>query len=164
MHAFSNISPHDKVCSRLAIRFLWVDVLCILQGDSRDWGEESQRLGKTFSGAHITICAASASSCQERFLQDRRIQPGLDIKLGTRVGGQSTKRPSESANPVTCRIVPYPMSVLNNYKDGYAWYSGPFVGDIFGLPLASSRLSTSRNRVLKTLADLWQELDVYEMW
>ncbi|KAI7776165.1 Neutral alkaline non-lysosomal ceramidase [Diaporthe eres] len=107
-----------QVCSSLSIRFLWVDALCILQGDSRDWGEESQRLWETFRGAYITICATSSTSCQERFLQDRPIHPGLNIKLDSAYGGQTSTRTSEKGSSVNCRIIPIPRNVLASDQGG----------------------------------------------
>lgn len=120
--------PNNKVCSSLSIRFLWVDALCILQGDSRDCGEESQRLWETFRGAYITICAASSTSCQERFLQDRPIHPGLYIKLDSAYGGQTSTQASEKGSSVNCRIITIPRNVLASDQGGQNDIH--FMGDI----------------------------------
>ncbi|KAH8746586.1 heterokaryon incompatibility protein-domain-containing protein, partial [Diaporthe sp. PMI_573] len=51
-----------EVCSKLSIRYLWVDALCILQGrhekEVEDWDHESQQMYNIFGNAFVTICAA----------------------------------------------------------------------------------------------------------
>ncbi|KAF3764144.1 hypothetical protein M406DRAFT_330495 [Cryphonectria parasitica EP155] len=55
-----------QVCSKLDIRYLWVDALCILQGNDdtavEDWNHESQQMAKIFKSALVTLCAASSTS------------------------------------------------------------------------------------------------------
>ena len=60
------------VCRALSISFLWVDALCILQGDLQDWQREPSLMGQIYSNSLLTICALSSSSCIEGFL-DRRV-------------------------------------------------------------------------------------------
>ncbi|KAK4448868.1 heterokaryon incompatibility protein-domain-containing protein [Podospora aff. communis PSN243] len=51
----------------LGFRYLWIDALCILQGDSaeavRDWEAESAQMEHIYGDAVITIVAAWASHC-----------------------------------------------------------------------------------------------------
>ncbi len=56
------------VCRALSISFLWVDALCIVQDDLEDWQRESSLMGRIYSNAYLTICAASSNSCMEGFL------------------------------------------------------------------------------------------------
>jgi hypothetical protein len=71
-----NMSPvlHDtiSVCRALKIQYIWIDALCILQGDKTDWEEQSSQMDKIFQHSYVTICAASSSSCMEGFLHRRR--------------------------------------------------------------------------------------------
>ncbi|KAF5671413.1 heterokaryon incompatibility protein [Fusarium heterosporum] len=50
------------------VRYLWVDALCIVQGDSQDWERESANMGNIFRNSYFTIGAASIQSCNESFL------------------------------------------------------------------------------------------------
>jgi len=57
-----------EVCRALSIRHLWIDSVCIIQGDTVDWDRESQVMGKIFMNSHVTICAVASASCMEGFL------------------------------------------------------------------------------------------------
>lgn len=67
------------VCKTFNIRYLWVDALCILQGDLEDWQEQSSHMSDIFGNSYLAICPVASSSCVEGFLDDR---PGSVIKLG----------------------------------------------------------------------------------
>lgn len=73
-----------KVAKALSIRYLWVDALCIIQGDSDDWARESEQMGLVYTNSYVTFCAISTSSCLEGFLD--RVPP-------IRIGFQSMLRP-----------------------------------------------------------------------
>ena len=59
------------VTRQLGLPYLWIDSLCIVQDDTDDKTKEVAKMGDIYSGAFVTISAASASSAQEGFLQDR---------------------------------------------------------------------------------------------
>ncbi|KAL8376509.1 hypothetical protein RB595_007550 [Gaeumannomyces hyphopodioides] len=56
----------------LSIPYLWIDALCILQGDDedaqRDWESQSVLMTSIFGHAHVTLGALSSSACHEHFL------------------------------------------------------------------------------------------------
>ncbi|KAF2144940.1 uncharacterized protein K452DRAFT_213182, partial [Aplosporella prunicola CBS 121167] len=56
----------------LGVRYLWIDSLCIIQDDHKDWEKESARMCDTYRYADVTICAATGNSCHDGFLQRRR--------------------------------------------------------------------------------------------
>lgn len=57
------------VCRSLQIRFLWIDSLCIIQGDKEDWESESPKMAQYYEHAYITIIPAAAASCYDGFLK-----------------------------------------------------------------------------------------------
>ncbi|KAB8225044.1 heterokaryon incompatibility protein-domain-containing protein [Aspergillus novoparasiticus] len=57
------------VCRALGVRYLWVDVLCIIQGDRVDWERESATMANVYSHSFLTVCAAQGDSCQSGFLK-----------------------------------------------------------------------------------------------
>lgn len=61
----------------LGIQFVWIDALCIIQGDAQDWVEESKNMGLVYSNAYLTILAGSSTDSRAGFLADRHnpIQP-----------------------------------------------------------------------------------------
>lgn len=84
------IQDAATVCRSLAIRYLWVDSLCIIQNQDRgqpdsstrvatDWDRENPKMGNIFSNAFVTVCASNSLSCHQSFLQRSLIQADLDI-------------------------------------------------------------------------------------
>ncbi|KAK8113527.1 hypothetical protein PG984_014053 [Apiospora sp. TS-2023a] len=59
----------------LSVPYVWIDALCIRQGDREDWEPESANMGKIYSGAFLTVCAVSSASCQEGYLQRDFVTP-----------------------------------------------------------------------------------------
>lgn len=56
------------VARGLEIRYLWIDALCIIQGDGDDWARESAMMWQLFSNAYVTIAAAASESFDDGFL------------------------------------------------------------------------------------------------
>jgi hypothetical protein len=63
------------ITRRMGVKFLWVDVLCIIQPtqlDNSDWVQESVRMGDYYKGSLFTIAAATAPDSAEGCLFNRR--------------------------------------------------------------------------------------------
>ncbi|PVH71624.1 HET-domain-containing protein [Cadophora sp. DSE1049] len=43
------------ITRRLGMQYLWIDALCIIQGDAEDWARESSNMCDVYSNAHLTI-------------------------------------------------------------------------------------------------------------
>ncbi|KAK1485953.1 heterokaryon incompatibility protein [Colletotrichum tamarilloi] len=58
------------VTAFLDIPFLWIDGLCIIQGDtdSKDWAEQSSQMAEIYGNAILVIAAAESNSVEEGFL------------------------------------------------------------------------------------------------
>ena len=74
-----------QLIQRLGLRYLWVDALCIKQGDFSDKEEQIARMGSIFQSALFTIIAASGSDCNAglpgvrpgtRFQRQRLVEAG----------------------------------------------------------------------------------------
>lgn len=50
------------VTKELGMRFLWVDCLCIIQGDRQDFHAENRRMASVYENAYVTIAATGAES------------------------------------------------------------------------------------------------------
>ncbi|RYP27078.1 hypothetical protein DL768_011347 [Monosporascus sp. mg162] len=68
-----------SVVRGLGFRYIWIDSLCIIQDDQRDWEYEAARMEHVFSGAYFTIAASSAKSSNEGFLLPRKPRPCLQL-------------------------------------------------------------------------------------
>ncbi|GKZ38830.1 hypothetical protein AbraIFM66950_011353 [Aspergillus brasiliensis] len=49
------------VTRNLGIRYLWIDALCIIQGDEQDWKNECEVMGQYYENARLVIAASGAS-------------------------------------------------------------------------------------------------------
>ena len=61
---FENLSKtfQDAVITtrRLGFQYIWIDSLCILQGDDDDWINEAAHMGSIYSGCFLNLVAADA--------------------------------------------------------------------------------------------------------
>ncbi|KAJ2982292.1 hypothetical protein NUW58_g6476 [Xylaria curta] len=53
-----------QYCRGLSLRYLWVDALCIIQGDAQDFNEEISRMGAIYSNSLLTLAAAGSIDSQ----------------------------------------------------------------------------------------------------
>ncbi|KAF4631563.1 hypothetical protein G7Y89_g6562 [Cudoniella acicularis] len=68
----------------LRIRYLWVDSLCIIQGDTEDWNVESSRMGDVYRNVYLMVAAANAADDAEGFLKLRpKIQCSMKVVAPT---------------------------------------------------------------------------------
>ena len=89
---------------KLAIRYLWVDALCILQGDWLDWERQSVKTADVYRNAYCTIATPASAHCGQSF---RYSAPGLDVPVslptpsrrGRRVPYQITLSASRFGTP-----------------------------------------------------------------
>lgn len=49
-----------KVARTLNLRYLWIDSLCIIQGDDSDWLREALLMYRVYAESHVTIAATAA--------------------------------------------------------------------------------------------------------
>ncbi|KAJ8107265.1 hypothetical protein OPT61_g8987 [Boeremia exigua] len=70
-----------KVCRGLLIRYLWIDALCIVQGDDGDFAQEAPRMGSIYGGCLINIASASAPDTSQHFLCPRDSLLHMDCEL-----------------------------------------------------------------------------------
>jgi hypothetical protein len=58
-----------EVAQGLGIQYLWIDSLCIIQGDGGDWDQESKRMEGVYTSAYCTLAATSAVNSNSGFLK-----------------------------------------------------------------------------------------------
>ncbi|ETS86900.1 hypothetical protein PFICI_00728 [Pestalotiopsis fici W106-1] len=54
-----------EIASRLAIDFIWIDSLCIVQNDESDWEKEAEKMQQVYSSSYVTISASSATDVHQ---------------------------------------------------------------------------------------------------
>ena len=78
------------VTRKLGIRYLWIDSLCIIQGDASDWEIESSKMGSVYRDAYLVVAASNASSDDEGFIK-MRPPPIVCLKVYSPTGSNSLK-------------------------------------------------------------------------
>lgn len=56
---------------KLGVRYLWIDSLCIIQGEGGDFEEEAKHMETVFASAYCVIAATCASGMSSGFIQSR---------------------------------------------------------------------------------------------
>ncbi|KAK1984879.1 heterokaryon incompatibility protein [Colletotrichum cereale] len=71
-----------KVAAALGVPFLWIDGLCIIQGDTdaTDWKEQSSQMAEIYGNSLLVIAAADCTSVEDGFLSAAKPARSL-IKL-----------------------------------------------------------------------------------
>ena len=69
-----------RLTRALKIRYLWIDALCIIQGDELDWEEQSALMATIYSNCYLNL-AATHSPDSKGGLFFRRWIPSFDSKL-----------------------------------------------------------------------------------
>ncbi|KAF3065703.1 Serine/threonine-protein kinase ULK1 [Trichoderma lentiforme] len=72
------------VTRALDVPYLWIDSLCIIQEDEKDWESEAARMEEVFSSAYCTIAASRGTSSLSGFLGRRK--PRAYAKIQTSGG------------------------------------------------------------------------------
>jgi len=75
----------DAVSMTLALKFdyLWIDSICIVQDDRREWAIESMKMADIYSEAELVIAATSTTDCANGFLHTRHTPISLNLELSS---------------------------------------------------------------------------------
>lgn len=94
----------DAFCltKELGLDYLWVDAICIVQGDGTEWKEESQKMGHIYSNAKIVLAATTSRNVQDGMFIDRSATPlSRDIKASR--GSMRARRNLNHEIIISCR-------------------------------------------------------------
>ncbi|KAF5968999.1 hypothetical protein FBULB1_10463 [Fusarium bulbicola] len=85
---------------QLGIRYIWIDALCIIQGNKDDWERESKLMAKVYGHATLTITAGRSGDARNSFIPNSYKQPApcCEFPLGDGQGGNVTVGPLRSAD------------------------------------------------------------------
>lgn len=62
---------------RLRVPFLWIDSLCIIQGDKDDWAVECTKMADVYMNSFLNISATSATSSKDGLTSSYELHPRL---------------------------------------------------------------------------------------
>ena len=77
------------ITRRLAIHYIWIDSLCIIQDDSADWERESSQMASIYGNSFLTIAATFAADGNGGCFPTYNVQLH-DLSLHTPAGEQHT--------------------------------------------------------------------------
>jgi len=71
------------VTRRLGLRYVWIDSLCIIQGDAEDWALEAADMSNVYSHCQLLLGAARGASDEAGFLQLRTQVDTVSLSIPT---------------------------------------------------------------------------------
>jgi hypothetical protein len=75
----NSIRDAVEITRRMGFEYLWVDALCIIQGDFDDWNHESALMARVYGGAAFTISADLAENTDQGILHARNLPRSHDF-------------------------------------------------------------------------------------
>ncbi|KAH9993139.1 heterokaryon incompatibility protein-domain-containing protein [Xylariaceae sp. FL0662B] len=57
-----------QIARELGYRYIWIDALCIIQGDKEDWAREAVKIVNVYGNAELTIVAGRSNNSLDGFL------------------------------------------------------------------------------------------------
>ena len=60
-----------NISKRLEVRYVWIDALCIVQDDQKDWNKEASSMASIYEHSAFTICVMNGMSSDSGFLSER---------------------------------------------------------------------------------------------
>ncbi|KAF2498883.1 HET-domain-containing protein [Lophium mytilinum] len=70
----------------LKIRFLWIDSLCIIQDDEKDWQHESSLMESIYANSFLTIAATASADGSGGCFQT--VRPSIPVEVKSSIFGQ----------------------------------------------------------------------------
>lgn len=94
----------DAICinRKLGMNYLWIDTLCIIQDDAREWQQEASRMSDVYRGATLGLAASSAPDGNAGCFADRN-NVAFECVQGVKI--QATERH---------RLTVFPFSIYEN--------------------------------------------------
>ncbi|ORY07148.1 heterokaryon incompatibility protein-domain-containing protein [Clohesyomyces aquaticus] len=71
-----------QVERELSLRYIWIDSLCIIQGDSSDWEREAVIMGGVYEGVEVTISATGSTKAHDGcFITRVRMPDAVPLRI-----------------------------------------------------------------------------------
>jgi hypothetical protein len=90
----------------MGVDYLWIDSICILQGDQADWTCESGRMFQIYKNSYVTLVAASGKDAQAGLFSVRQNRPPPKIIANVRYASSHWA---------------WPLYVRNAHDNFYNW-------------------------------------------
>jgi len=163
-----------QVVRRLNIRYLWIDTLCIIQDDPRDWMQESAKICQVYRDAYICIAASAAADCTAGLIQpfvssvQGTYRRSDDAKFSIRISGMHSRQGSAPLEDRAWTLQEDLLArrVLYFAKRQLLWHCKAIAasedGLLDGLECEESSLLKMRRNVVKL--DGEHRVEAYDCW
>ncbi|KAM0132829.1 hypothetical protein ACHAO1_006574 [Botrytis cinerea] len=118
--AFLKKIPYDKLCKTfrdaidiarvLGFSWLWIDSLCIIQGDSEDWSKEASRMSTVYGLSSLNIAATAAPDGTIGCLFERNLRYTEAVKVAVKTNHQKQVYKIEDKNLYENNIIRAPLT------------------------------------------------------
>lgn len=69
-----------NITRSLGVRYIWIDSICIIQGDEGDFKQEAPKMEDVFSSSYVVLAASWSKGQADGFLKPRRIREYIRIR------------------------------------------------------------------------------------
>lgn len=76
------------ITRNLGFQYLWIDSLCIIQDDAKDWETESALMAEVYGSSILTIAASSSNNSLTGCFFPRGSSPSIALKYSSKNGSQ----------------------------------------------------------------------------
>jgi hypothetical protein len=80
-----------SIARELSLRYLWINSLCIIQGDKRDWEEQSSRISDIYTRSYLNITTSNALNTLHGFLGHRLTPQKLTMESDNGLRSQESE-------------------------------------------------------------------------
>jgi len=71
-----------NLTAQLGLQYIWIDSLCIIQGDAADWATESVTMASVYGGAHLVIAATCGKDGNDGLYPPRNPLRHINLNVG----------------------------------------------------------------------------------
>ncbi|KAI0595421.1 heterokaryon incompatibility protein-domain-containing protein [Biscogniauxia sp. FL1348] len=69
-----------QIARELGYSYIWIDALCIIQGDKEDWAREAGKIADVYGNAELTIVAGRSNNSLQGFLE-HTAEPSITCRI-----------------------------------------------------------------------------------
>nr|CEG03553.1 unnamed protein product [Fusarium acuminatum CS5907] len=69
-----------EMTASLGFEYIWIDSLCIIQGDQADWNQECGKMCVVYGGASLVLAAAYAKDGNDGLFADREVGRRIEFR------------------------------------------------------------------------------------
>ena len=70
-----------KITAMLGFQYLWIDSLCIIQGDKDDWQQQGARMAQIYQNSALTIAGPASASAYDGLIHRRPMRPSCQLPI-----------------------------------------------------------------------------------